>query len=68
MSWVTFETAGGGLVVVQLHHIVSIYDEQGCVKLATAAGGEHILKDMTVQRAATRVAEATDADRGTTAS
>ena len=64
MSWITFETAGGGLVVVQLHHIVSIYDEQGCVKLATAAGGEHILQDMSVQRAAARVSEADEADVG----
>jgi hypothetical protein len=61
MSWITFETAGGGLVVVQQRHIVAIYDEQGCVKLATAAGGEHILKDMSVQRAAARVAEAVEA-------
>jgi len=62
MSWVSFETAGGGLVMVQLCHIVAIYDEQGCVKLATAAGGEHILKDMSVQRAAARVSAAVEAD------
>jgi hypothetical protein len=62
MSWITFETTGGGLVVVQLQHIVAIYDEQGCVKLATSAGGEHILKDMSVQRAAARVSEAVEAD------
>jgi hypothetical protein len=62
MSWVTFETEGGGLVVVQLHHIVAIYDEQGSVKLATAAGGEHVLKDMSVQRAAARVATVAEAD------
>ncbi len=29
----------GGLVVVQVRHVVAIYDEQGEVKLATAAGG-----------------------------
>jgi hypothetical protein len=48
--------------MVQLGHVVAIYDEQGCVKLATAAGGEHILKDMSVQRAAARVSAAIEAD------
>ena len=62
MSWITFESATGGLVVVQTHHVVAIYDEQGTVKLATTAGGVHILKDMTVQRAAAIIAAATDAD------
>jgi hypothetical protein len=61
VSWVTFETAVG-LVVVQLRHIVAIYDEQGQVKLATAAGGEHVLKDMSVQRAAARVSAVVEAD------
>jgi hypothetical protein len=61
MSWVTFEAATGGLVSVQLRHIVAIYDEQGSVKLATASGGVHILKDMTVQRAAAVVSNAEDA-------
>ena len=61
MNWVTFEVAGGGRVMVQLHHVVSIYDEQGAVKLATAAGGVHILKDISVQRAAAIVAAAADA-------
>lgn len=61
MSWVTFEAATGGLVVVQLRHIVAIYDEQGQVKLATAAGGVHSLKDVTVQRAAAIVSRAEDA-------
>jgi hypothetical protein len=61
MTWITFETASGGLVAVQVRHIVAIYDEQGCVKLATVAGGEHILKDMSVQRAAARVSEAVEA-------
>lgn len=61
MNWVSFETADGGLVVVQLRHIVAIYDEQGQVKLATAAGGEHVLKDMSVQRAAARISEADEA-------
>lgn len=61
MSWVTFETATGGLVVVQLRHVVAIYDEQGDVKLATTAGGVHILKDITVQRAAAIVLDADDA-------
>ncbi len=62
MNWVTFEAAGGGLVVVQARHVVAIYDEQGTVKLATAAGGVHVLKDMTVQRAAGIVSKAADAD------
>lgn len=47
--------------MVQLHHVVAIYDEQGDVKLATAAGGVHTLKDMTVQRAAAIVSAAADA-------
>lgn len=61
MSWVTFEVATGGLVVVQLRHVVAIYDEQGAVKLETVSGGVHILKDMTVQRAAALVSKAEDA-------
>jgi hypothetical protein len=61
VSWVTFEAATGGLVVVQVRHVVAIYDEQGAVKLATAAGGVHILKDITVQRAAALVSKALDA-------
>lgn len=61
MSWVTFEAATGGLVVVQLSHVVAIYDEQGEVKLATTSGGVHILKDITVQRAAGLVTRAQEA-------
>jgi len=61
VSWVTFEAAGGGLVTVQLRHIVAIYDEQGEVKLATTAGGVHVLKDITVRRAAGMVSSAEDA-------
>lgn len=63
MSWVTFEAATGGLVTVQLRHVVAIYDEQGSVKLATTAGGVHVLKDITVQRAAGIVSNAEDATR-----
>ena len=58
MTWVTFEAATGGRVMLQLRHIEAIYDEQGVVKLATASGGVHILKDMTVQRAAAIVGDA----------
>jgi hypothetical protein len=61
VSWVTFEAATGGLVVVQLSHVVAIYDEQGEVKLATTSGGVHILKDITVQRAAGIVTRAQEA-------
>jgi len=61
VSWVTFEAATGGLVTVQLRHIVAIYDEQGEVKLATTAGGVHVLKDITVRRAAGIVSTAEDA-------
>lgn len=61
MNWVTFETTAGGLVVVQPLHVVAIYDEQGEVKLATTAAGVHILRDMTVRRAAALVAAAADA-------
>lgn len=60
MSWITFETATGGLLVVQGRHIVGIYDEQGEVKLSTTAGGVHILKDISVRRAAAIVAQAED--------
>jgi hypothetical protein len=63
MNWATFEVVGGGLVAVQPAHVVAIYDEQGSVKLATTAGGVHVLKDMTVQRAAAIVANAADAAR-----
>jgi len=49
-------------VVVQPNHVVAIYDEQGAVKLATTAGGVHVLKDTTVQRAAGLVSDAADAD------
>jgi hypothetical protein len=61
VSWVTFEAAAGGLVVVQLRHVVAIYDEQGEVKLATTAGGVHSLKEITVRRAAAIVAREEDA-------
>jgi hypothetical protein len=61
VSWVTFESTAGGLVVVQVRHVVAIYDEQGEVKLSTAAGGVHRLKDITVRRAVAMVASAEDA-------
>jgi hypothetical protein len=64
VSWVTFEAATGGLVTVQLRHIVAIYDEQGAVKLATTAGGVHVLKDITVKRAAAIVSNAEEATTG----
>ena len=60
MSWITFETTTGGLVVVQGKHVVAIYDEQGSVKLSTAGGGVHILKDISVRRAAAIIAAAED--------
>jgi hypothetical protein len=63
VSWVTFEAATGGLVTVQLRHIVAINDEQGAVKLATTAGGVHTLKDITVKRAAGIVSNAEDATK-----
>jgi hypothetical protein len=59
MKWVTFE-ATGGLVVVQPGHVVAIYDEQGAVKLATTAGGVHVLKGMTVPHAVSLVSAADD--------
>ena len=61
MSWVTFEAASGGLVVVHVSHVAAIYDEQGEVKLSTTAGGVHTLKEMTVRRAAAIVSSAEDA-------
>lgn len=66
MSWITFEVAGGGLLVVQLQHIVAIYDEEGVVKLSTSAAGVHVLKDTTVQRAAMRLTAAADAEANRT--
>lgn len=62
MNWVTFEVAEGGLVAVQLQHIVAIYDEHGTVKLATTAFGVHVLKDTTVQRAVLVVSAVADAE------
>lgn len=62
MDWVTFEVAGGGLVAAQPRHVVAIYDELGAVKLATTAGGVHVLKDMTVQRAVAIVSRAAEAE------
>jgi hypothetical protein len=62
MGWVTFETDRGGLLKVQTQHVVAIYDEQGSVKLSTTAGGVHIVPGMTVQQAAHRVSQATEAD------
>ncbi len=62
MSWITFATEGGGLLAVQFQHIAAIYDEQDTVKLATTAGGVHLLKDMTVQRAAALIAAAESAE------
>jgi hypothetical protein len=47
-------------VVVQGKHVVAIYDEQGSVKLSTAGGGVHILKDISVRRAAAIIAAAED--------
>ena len=47
--------------MVQVSHVVAIYDEQGMVKLATTAGGVHVLKDITVRRAAALVSAAADA-------
>ncbi len=47
--------------MVQGRHVVAIYDEQGLVKLSTAAGGVHILKDISVRRAAALVSEAEEA-------
>ena len=62
MSWITFETAAGGLVAVQPQHVVAIYDEEGVVKLSTTACGVHVLKDTTVQRAAMKLSAAADAE------
>jgi hypothetical protein len=62
MNWVTFDVAGGGLVAVQVQHVVAIYDEQNAVKLATTASGVHVLKDITVQRAVMVVSAAADAE------
>lgn len=62
MNWVTFGVVGGGLVSVQLQHIVAIYDEHGVVKLATTAAGVHVLDDITVQRAVMVVFAAAEAE------
>ena len=62
LAWVTFETAGGGLLKVQTQHVVAIYNEQGSVKLSTTAGGVHILPGITVQQAAHRVTQAAESE------
>lgn len=62
MSWIVFETEGGGLVAVQPQHVVAIYDEQGVVKLSTTAAGVHILKGTTVRHATTKLTSAAEAD------
>ena len=61
MNWITFEVAGSGIVAVQITHIVAVYDEQGSVKLSTTAGGVHVLKEMTVQRAVGAISAAFEA-------
>jgi hypothetical protein len=63
LTWVTFEAASGGLVVVHVSQVASIYDEQGEVKLATTAGGVHSLKDMSVRRAAAMLSGAEEATK-----
>lgn len=61
MAWVTFETEGGGLLKVQVRHVVALYDEQGVVKLSTAAGGVHTLaRGLSVQRAASLISTSDD--------
>jgi hypothetical protein len=62
LSWVTFETAGGGMLAVQSQHVTAIYDEQNIVKLATTAGDVHILKDTTVRNATLRISDAAEPD------
>lgn len=61
MDWITFEVAGGGLVTVQICHIAAVYDEQGSVELSTTAGGVHVLREMTVQRALGMISAVLDA-------
>jgi hypothetical protein len=60
MNWITFEAAGGGRVVVQLRRNAAICDEQAEVKPATTSGGVHVLKDISLRRAAALVAQAED--------
>ncbi len=61
MEWVTFETKGGGLLKVQAHHVVAIYNELGDVKLATTAGGVHTLSNgMSVAQAASLIGDSDD--------
>jgi hypothetical protein len=62
MNWVTFETAGGGLLKVQAQHIVAIYDEQDTVKLSTTAGGVHILAAGATVLSAAQAAAETESD------
>jgi hypothetical protein len=50
------------MAVVQPQHVVSIYDEQGIVKLSTTACGVHVPEDITVQRAAMRLTAAAEDD------
>ena len=48
-------------MVVQLIHVAAIHDEQRGVMLAASPGGVHILKDITVRRAAGIVTRAQEA-------
>jgi hypothetical protein len=62
MSWVTFEVTGGTQAAVQPQHVVAIHGNEGVVKLSTTSSSVHVLKDITVQRAAMRLAAAADAE------
>jgi hypothetical protein len=48
MSWVGCETMSGGRVQAQPRATVAIHDSQSDVELATAAGGQHVMKYLAV--------------------
>lgn len=60
MTWETFGAAGGGIVAVQLPHIVAIYDAHGTIKLSTTARDVHVLRGVTVRRATALVSAPAD--------
>ena len=62
MNWVSFETEGGGLLKVQVRHVVAIYDELGTVKVSTTAGGVHTLAGGVSVQAAAGLVEAAGQD------
>lgn len=50
MIWITCNAADGGLMAVHPVPVARVYDDQGAVKLAAAAGSVHTLREKPVRR------------------